>query len=125
MAFGILGAMEHVTSAGNVGDRLMALVAKTTQGVCGLFVNDVADEIGGHGLVLCGTNGCFGFTMETFPSQPLVGLFKIYLWDVFLLSKKLTMHGLCKEGTVMGVVCCGGVSALVLSMTYLAKAKHL
>eukprot|EP00957_Ditylum_brightwellii_P035441 2687006-Ditylum_brightwellii.AAC.1 len=86
MAFGVLGAVEHVASAGNVGNCLIVLAADLAQG----------------------TNGCFGFAMETCPSQPLVGLWKVYLWDAFLLGKELIMHGLCKEGIIMGVVCHGG-----------------
>eukprot|EP00957_Ditylum_brightwellii_P095150 7247278-Ditylum_brightwellii.AAC.1 len=58
--------------------------------------------------------------MEICLSQPLVELLKIYLWDVFLLGKELTVHGFCTEGIIVGVIHHGGV----LSMTYLAKAKH-
>eukprot|EP00957_Ditylum_brightwellii_P129594 9885018-Ditylum_brightwellii.AAC.1 len=104
---------------------LIVLATEPAQGVHGLFIYGVVNEIGGHDLVLCSTKGCFGFAIETCPSQPLVGLCKVHLWNVFLLGKELTMHGLCKEGIIMGVVHHGGVSALVLSMTYLAKAEHL
>eukprot|EP00957_Ditylum_brightwellii_P033852 2565503-Ditylum_brightwellii.AAC.1 len=44
-----------------------------------LLVDSVADKAGGHGLVLCSTNSCFGFTIETGAFQPLMGLGKINL----------------------------------------------
>eukprot|EP00957_Ditylum_brightwellii_P117844 8990059-Ditylum_brightwellii.AAC.1 len=111
MALSVLGAAEHVASAGNAGNHLLILSAEPTHGVHGLFIYGVADKIGGNGLVLCSTNGCFSFAMETHPSQPLMGLIEIYLWDVFLLGKKVTMQGLCNEGIIMGIVCYGGGQA--------------
>eukprot|EP00957_Ditylum_brightwellii_P174108 13256399-Ditylum_brightwellii.AAC.1 len=67
---------EHVASAGDVGNQLLILSTEPVYGVHGLFIDGVADKIGGHSLVLCSTNGCFDFAKETCPSQPLMGLCK-------------------------------------------------
>eukprot|EP00957_Ditylum_brightwellii_P086092 6550487-Ditylum_brightwellii.AAC.1 len=76
MTFGVLGATEHVASTGDVSNCLIILSAQLAQGVHSLFIDFVTDKIGGHGLVMCSTDGCFGFTMETCSSQPLMGLCK-------------------------------------------------
>eukprot|EP00957_Ditylum_brightwellii_P138886 10585944-Ditylum_brightwellii.AAC.1 len=80
---------KHVASTGDMCNSFIAFSAEVAERIYCLLVDFVADEVGGHSLVLCSTNDCFGFTMETGSFQPLMGLGKINLWDFFLLRKRI------------------------------------
>eukprot|EP00957_Ditylum_brightwellii_P134617 10262957-Ditylum_brightwellii.AAC.1 len=96
VAFGVLGAMEHVASAGNVGNCLIVLAAKPVQGVHGL---DLPVSTTG-GIVQYLPVGCLFVGQRTY-----------YAWAL--------------QGGNYNECCLPWWGASVLSMTYLAKAKHL
>eukprot|EP00957_Ditylum_brightwellii_P158370 12054310-Ditylum_brightwellii.AAC.1 len=97
MALHILGAAEHVASAGNMCYGLVELSAKAAETIYCLLIDFMANKVGCHGLVLGSTLGCLCFTSEAHMAQPHIALVEVYSRYFFLLGEELTMHWCIKK----------------------------
>ena len=106
MALHILGAAEHVASAGNMCYGLVVLSAEAAERIYCLLIDFMANKVGCHGLVLGSTQGCLCFPSEAHSMQPQMGLVEVYSRYFFLLGEELTMHWFSKKGGVVGIIYC-------------------
>eukprot|EP00957_Ditylum_brightwellii_P038779 2931028-Ditylum_brightwellii.AAC.1 len=78
MVLHILGAAEHVASAGNMCYGLVVLSAEAAEQVNRLLIDFMANKVGCHGLILGSTQGCLCFPSEACSVQPQMGLVEVY-----------------------------------------------